>query len=95
MVSWLLPYLGKGHRPDFNNGPRGYSNNDYILAPRRLFESDLDNGRILAPGVYSSPTRIMPPPQAIPTLCQMETQLFKSLTYAFLAVAKAGQGPQA
>ena len=39
------------------------------------------------PGIYFSPTRKMAPPQAIPILCQIEAKLFKSPTYAFLAVA--------
>ena len=33
------------HRPDFRNGPGGYSNNDRILVPRRLFEFDSNNRR--------------------------------------------------
>ena len=57
MLFWQVPYLGKGHRPDFNNSPGGYSN----------------NGRILTSGVYSNLTRIMAPPQAIPILnCKHE-----------------------
>ena len=79
MLSWQVPYLAKGHRPDFNNGQEGYSN----------------NGRILASEVYLNPAGIMAPPQSIPVLCQMESQLFKSPTYAFLTVAISGQGPQA
>ena len=81
---------GQGPQPDFNNGPGDYSNNSHNLATWRLFESDSNNGLILAPGVYSSQTRIMAPPQAIPILCQIEAQLFKSPTYAFLAVAISG-----
>ena len=42
-----VPYLAKGCRPDFHNGLGGDSN----------------SGPILPPGVYSSPTRIMAPPQ--------------------------------
>ena len=52
MVFWWVPYLAKGPRPDFNNGPGDDSN----------------CGRILGPGVYSSPTLIMAPLQAIPIL---------------------------
>ena len=44
MVSWQVPYLAKGCRPDFNNGLRGDSNSDPILVHRRLFESDSNNG---------------------------------------------------
>ena len=40
MLFWQVPYLAKDHKPDFSNGPGGYSN----------------KGCILAPGVYSSPT---------------------------------------
>ena len=52
MVSWQVPYLAKGCRPDFNNG----------------FRSDSNNGSILAPSVYSSLTQIMATSQAIPIL---------------------------
>ena len=44
MVSWWVPYLPKGCRPDFNNGLGGDSNSGPVLAPRRLFESDSNNG---------------------------------------------------
>ena len=71
MVSWQVPYLAKGCRPDLNNGLRGDSN----------------SGPILPPGVYSSPTRIMTSPQAISILCQMEPHLFMSPTCGFLAGA--------
>ena len=56
MVSWWVPYLPKGCRPDFNNGLVGDSN----------------SGPVLAPGVYLSLTRIMAPPRATPILCQMK-----------------------
>ena len=56
MVSWWVPYLPKGCRPDFNNGLGGDSN----------------SGPVLASGVYLSPTRIMAPPRATPILCQMK-----------------------
>ena len=46
MDSWRVPYLPKGRRPDFNNGPGGDSNSDPVLAP----------------GVYLSLSRIMAPP---------------------------------
>ena len=52
MVSWWVPYLPKGCRLDFNNGLGG----------------DLNSGPVLAPGVYLSPTRIMPPLWATPTV---------------------------
>ena len=52
MVSWQVPYLAKGCRPDFNNG----------------FRSDSNSGSILAPSVYSSLTQIMATSQAIPIL---------------------------
>ena len=71
MVSWWVPYLPKGCRPDFNNGLGGDSN----------------SGHVLAPGVYLSPTRIMAPPRATPILCQMKSiYLFKSPIYDFLVV---------
>ena len=44
MVSWWVPYLPKGCRPDFNNGLVGDSNSGPVLVPRRLFESDSNNG---------------------------------------------------
>ena len=44
MVSWWVPYLAKGCGPDFNNGLRGDLNSGPILAPRRLFKSDSNNG---------------------------------------------------
>ena len=43
MVCWWVPYLAKGPRPDFNNGPGDYSSCGRI-PPCRLFESDLNNG---------------------------------------------------
>ena len=79
MVSWQVPYLAKGCRPDFNNGLRGDSN----------------SGPILASGVYSSLIRIMAPPQAISILCQIEPHLFMSPTYDFLAGAILAKGLQA
>ena len=45
MVSWQVPYLAKGCKPDINNGLRGDSNSGPILAPWRLFKSDSNNGR--------------------------------------------------
>ena len=57
MVSWQVPYLVMGCRPDFNNG----------------LIDDSNSGPILAPGICSSLTRIMAPPQAIPILnCKHE-----------------------
>ena len=53
-VSWQVPYLDKGCRPDFNNGLRADSNSGPILPP--------------PPSIYSSLTRIMAPPQTIPIL---------------------------
>ena len=44
MDFWWVPYLPKGCRPDFNNGLGGDSNSGPVLAPRRLFESDSNNG---------------------------------------------------
>ena len=71
MDSWLVPYLPKGCRPDFNNGLGGDSN----------------SGPVLASGVYLSPTRIIAPPRATLILCQMKsTYLFKSPVYDFLVV---------
>ena len=43
-VSWWVPYLAKGHRPEFNNSPGENTNCGRILGPRRLFECDLNNG---------------------------------------------------
>ena len=69
MDSWRVPYLPKGCRPDFNNGPAGDSN----------------SGPGFPPGLYLSPTRIMAPPQATPILCQVKSiYLFKSPIYDFL-----------
>ena len=71
MVSWWVPYLHKGCRPDFNNG----------------LGCDANSGPVLVPGVYLSPTRIMAPPRATPILCQMKSRyLFKSPIYDFLVV---------
>ena len=44
MFSLWVQYLAKGPRPDFNNGPGDNSNSGCISAPRRLLESDLNNG---------------------------------------------------
>ena len=69
MDSWRVPYLPKGCRPDFNNGPGGDSN----------------SGPVWPPGVYLSPTRIMALPQTTPILCKMKSvYLFKSPIYDFL-----------
>ena len=43
MVSWRVPYLFKGCRPNFNNGLGGDSNSSRSLDPMRLIESDLNN----------------------------------------------------
>ena len=108
MISWWSLHLAKGPMPDFNNGPGNDLNSSHSLAPRRLFETEVNNdppqaipnpvsdgeyicsgvllmvfwwvpylskgcmsdvnngpggdsnsGPILAPGVYSSPTRIV------------------------------------
>ena len=40
--------LAKGCRPDFNNGLKGDLNSGLILAPRRSFESDSNNGHLQA-----------------------------------------------
>ena len=56
MVSWQVPHLSMGSRPDFNNDPG----------------ADSDSGPILGPGVYLSLTQIMTPPWATPILCQMK-----------------------
>ena len=42
-ISWQMPYLDKGCNPNFNNGLRAELNCGPI-SPRRLFESDLNNG---------------------------------------------------
>ena len=44
MVSWQVPYLSKGSRPDFNDGLGGDSNSSPVLAPQRLFEFEPNNG---------------------------------------------------
>ena len=49
-ISWWLLYLAKGPMPDFTNGPGNDLNSTRSLAPRRLFETDVNND----------------PPQAIP-----------------------------
>ena len=46
MVSWQVPYLSKGRRPDFNNG-LGDLNSGPVMTPWRLFESDSNNGPFL------------------------------------------------
>ena len=56
MVSWQVPHLSTGSRPDFNNDPGADSN----------------SGPVLGPGVYLSLTRIMTSPWATPILCQMK-----------------------
>ena len=69
---------GQGPRPDFNNGPENKSN----------------CGCILCPGVYSSPTRIMAPPTAIPVLAQMEVLLLRCPTDGLLVGAILAKGPR-
>ena len=56
MDSWRVAYLPKGCRPDFNNGPGGDSNSGPVLPPRRLFESDSNNGpsNLVSDEVYIS-----------------------------------------
>ena len=76
MVSWQVPHLAKGCRPNFNNGLRG----------------DPNSGPILPPRVYSSLTRIMAPLQAISILHQMELHLFMSPTYVFWNVPYLAKG---
>ena len=58
--------VAKGHRPDFNNGPGGYSNNGRILASSIYSNLTRIMVQFWPPGVYWSLTRIMVPPQAIP-----------------------------
>ena len=78
MVSWWVPYLPKGCKPDFNNGLEGDSNSDPVLAPQRLFESESNNG---------PPESNNGPPWATPNLSQIKsTYLFKSPIYDFLVV---------
>ena len=68
MVSWWVPYLPKGCRLDFNNGLGGDSN----------------SGPVLAPGVYLSPTRIMPlPPRATPTVL-VSDEVYISVQVSYL-----------
>ena len=42
MVSWSVPYLAKGRRPDFNNDLEGDSKSGPISALWLLFESELE-----------------------------------------------------
>ena len=56
MVSWQLPHLSTGSRPDFNND----------------LGADSNSGPVLGPGVHLSLTRIMTSPWATPILCQMK-----------------------
>ena len=44
MVSWWVPYLPKDCRTDSYNNLVGDSNSGPVLARRRLFESDSNNG---------------------------------------------------
>ena len=48
MVSSQVPYLSQDRRPNFNNGLGGDSNSGLVLPPRRLFESDSNNGPSLS-----------------------------------------------
>ena len=66
MISWWVPYLAKGPRPDFNNCPW----------------DNLNSGRILAPSVYSNLTKIMAPLQVIPVLVRWKMYLSRSLIWA-------------
>ena len=70
MISWWVPHLRKGCRPDFNNGLGGDSN----------------SGPVLAPGVHLSPTRITPPRATPILCQMKSTYLFKSPIYDFLVV---------
>ena len=77
MISWWVPYLPKGYRPDFNNGPGGDSNSGPVLGPQHSFESDSNN--VPSPG-HSN-------------LVSDEVHLFKSPTYGFLVVTMLAKGP--
>ena len=46
MVSWWVPYLPKGCRQDFNNGPGDDLNSGPILAPWHILESNSNNARL-------------------------------------------------
>ena len=70
MVSWWVPHLPKGCRPDFNNGLGGDSDSGPVLAPRRLIESGSNNGPRATPILCQ----------------MKFTYLFKSLVYDFLVV---------
>ena len=61
MVSWWVPYLPEGCRPDFNNGLGGDSNSEPVLGP----------------SVYLSPTRIIAPSRATSIMCQMKYTSFQ------------------
>ena len=78
MVSWWVPYLAKGPRPDFNNCPW----------------DNLNSSHILASGVYSSLTQIMAPLQVIPISVRGKIHPFRSPTYGLIVGAISGQGPR-
>ena len=77
MISWWLLSLAKGHMPDFNNGPGNDFNSGRSFAPRRLFETDVNND----------------PPQAILNPVSDGHHLFRSPAYGFLVGAISVQGP--
>ena len=55
MVSWQVPHLSTGSRPDFNND----------------LGADSNSGPVLGPGVYLSLIRIVTSPWATSILCQI------------------------
>ena len=63
--------------PDFNNGSGNDLNSSRSLAPRRLFDTDVNND----------------PPQAIPNPVRWRIDLFRSPTNGFLVGAVSVQAP--
>ena len=78
MVSWWVPYLAKSPWPDFNNCPW----------------DNLNSGRILVPGVYSSLTQIMAPLQVISILVKWKIHMSRSPHYELRVGAYLAKGPR-
>ena len=79
MVSWWVPYLSKGCRPDINNGQGGNLNSGPISSSVYLSLTSIMAQEVTGivvpfwpPSVYLSLTRLMAPSQATPILCQMK-----------------------
>ena len=61
-----MPYLSKGRMSDVNNGPGGDSNSGPILAPGIYSSQTRIVALFFGPGVYLNLTLIMALPWAIP-----------------------------